>query len=92
MNIIIIKFEKKIFFLYNLYKIVKMRTIDSNKIVGVRIWKNEKEAITINHLIIENNNSFRIIEFKKLEDVDKLIKDLKEFKKSYFNIINDRLI
>lgn len=60
-----------------------MRTIDSNKIVGVKIWENETNAIKITNGIIESDNSMRIIEFKKIEDVDKLIKNLNEFKKQF---------
>ena len=66
-----------------------MKTIDSDKIVGVKIWKNEDEYHQITFGILENNNSKKVIEFKTLEDVDKLIKALKQFKKDYTEIVNN---
>lgn len=67
-----------------------MKAIDSTKIVGVKIWKNEDEYHQITFGVIENNNSKRVIEFKTLEDVDELIKTLKRFKKEYIEIINNK--
>lgn len=66
-----------------------MKTIDSDKIVGVKIWENEDEYHQITFGILENNNSKKVIEFKTLEDVDKLIKALKRFKKDYIEIVNN---
>lgn len=60
-----------------------MRTIDSKKIVGVKIWENETDALKLVHGYMVTDNSMRIIEFKSVEDVDKLIKELKEFKKEF---------
>ena len=66
-----------------------MKTIDSNKIVGVKIWENEDKYHQITFGINENNNSNKVIEFKTIEDVDKLIKTLKRFKKDYTEIVNN---
>ena len=63
-----------------------MRPISSNKIVGVKIWKNEDEYRRITYGVFNDNNSWRVIEFKSLEDVDKLIKDLKHFKKEFIEM------
>ena len=60
-----------------------MKRIDSNKLVGVRIWENEDVFHEISNAVFGNNNSFRVIEFKTLEDVDKLINKLKRFKKDF---------
>lgn len=65
-----------------------MKTIDSKKIIGVKIWKNETDYRKIVHCVLENNNSWRVIEFKSLEDVDELIKNLKQFKKDFIEIEN----
>lgn len=69
--------------------IKKMKRIDSNKIVGVRIWENEDRFHEISNAVFGNNNSFRVIEFKTLEDVDKLINKLKRFKKDFIEIVNN---
>lgn len=65
-----------------------MKAIDHNKIIGVKIWKNEEEYNVITYGILNNNNSWRVIEFKSLEEVDELIKDLKHFKKTYIEMKN----
>ena len=66
-----------------------MKRIDSNKLVGVRIWENEDVFHEISNAVFGNSNSFRVIEFKKLEDVDKLINKLKRFKKDFIEIVNN---
>lgn len=66
-----------------------MKTIDCNNIVGVKIWENEDKYHQITFGVLENNNSKKVIEFKTLEDVDKLIKTLKQFKKDYTEIVNN---
>jgi len=66
-----------------------MKTIDCNKIVGMKIWENEDDYTQIIFGTPENNNSNKVIEFKTLEDVDKLIKTLKQFKKDYTEIVNN---
>ena len=63
-----------------------MRGIDSNKIVGVRIWEDDEKWHQVEHVCRNRNNSLRFIEFKSINDVDKLIKDLKQFKKDYLEI------
>ena len=63
-----------------------MRTIDSKKIIGVRIWEDEEKWHRIEHLLVPTNNSMRFIEFKSVDDVDRLIKDLKQFKKDFLEI------
>jgi hypothetical protein len=60
-----------------------MRAIDGEKIIGVKIWKNETDWRRIEHGVFNDNNSWRYIEFKSLEAFDEFIKDLKQFKKDY---------
>ena len=67
-----------------------MRGIDSKKIVGVRIWEDDEKWHQVEHMSRVRNNSLRFIEFKSIDDVDKLIKDLKQFKKEYLEIKENR--
>jgi allantoicase len=60
-----------------------MRTIDSKKIIGVRIWEDDEKWRQINHFVRNPNNSWRILEFKNVGEIDKLIKDLKKFKRDF---------
>ena len=63
-----------------------MKIIKSDKIVGVKILKNEKESVQMTN-VIENDNSMRIIEFKNTEEIDELIKRLKCFKNDFNKLL-----
>jgi hypothetical protein len=60
-----------------------MLKIDSKKIIGIRIQKDNGEFCQMSHEVGDNNNSWRVVEFKSVEDVNKFIRMINRFKNEY---------
>lgn len=73
-----------------------MKTINSEKILGVKIWKDDTSVplnsdLVDEYLVIHQSsesydNSFKLIEFKSLKDMDELIKKLKHYRNEFVSL------
>lgn len=56
-----------------------MTAIDSSKVVGVSFVKEDGTVLKVDHTV-GRSNSLRIIEFRSIEEIDNLIRDLRVLK------------
>lgn len=67
-----------------------MRSIEAKKILGVKIKIDEDNYQVMSHIIpdAKEMNKRKLLQFESWDEVDKFVKWLKNWKKSYFEELN----